>query len=506
MSTVSLPQSNACSPLERAQQSLEKLLVHYRSEQTSTAAIADQASLEQLQALSKRLTSQTLRVAVFGLVSRGKSAVINAVLGEPILETGPLHGVTRWPRSVLWQPDDWRSETPQIRATHSEGVEGDSRPKQIEFIDTPGLDEVAGEERASMALTVAAEADLILFVVAGEITEPEYSALANLQKANKPLLLVFNKADLYPDINPQAIHDRLKLAAQSELTVSHRYGSGIDAVIQIAAAPTPLQVRTEWPDGRISYDWESPPPSIEPLRQALMLLLRRDGATLIALNVLRVAKQLEAHTIQAITQQQLSGSDKLLRRYAQYKALAVALNPLGIADLGLNLVVDLILIRNLSRLYGFPITDYGASELWQSVLRGTGLLLLGELGSFLLGGSLGLGEGLSSPGASGIVTLLSGLALQTGLAAYSTYTVGKAARQYLEQGYTWSTQGISTATQTVLATTRSTPLLSRLRQSLQATLEVSNVQRPLAQETSKRAEDIATEAVPSPEIPMTPKA
>lgn len=501
---MSVHQPHAASPLEQAQQSLEKLLARYRTEQTSTAAIADHASLEQLQALSKRLTSQTLRIAVFGLVSRGKSAVINAVLGEPILETGPLHGVTRWPRSVLWQPDDWPKT--QAKATDSDG---DSWPKQIEFIDTPGLDEIAGEERASMALTVAAEADLILFVVAGEITEPEYSALASLQKSDKPLLLVFNKADLYPDIDPQAIHDRLKLSPQFESTASNQpYVSGIDAVVQIAAAPTPIQVRTEWPDGSISYTWESPPPSIEPLRQALMVLLRQDGATLIALNVLRVAQQLEAHTIQAVTQQQSSGSDKLLRRYAQYKALAIALNPLGIVDLGLNVAADLILIRNLSRLYGFPITNHGVSELWRSVLRGSGLLLLGEAGSLIVGGSPGLDEGLSSLGTSGFIPLLSGLALQAGLAAYSTYTVGKAAQQYLEKGYTWSAEGISTTTQTVLATTRSTPLLSRLRQSLQAALEKPSVQNLVAQATSEHGENIASEEVTTsaPGTPVIPEA
>ena len=97
-----------------------------------------------------------IRVAAFGLVSRGKSSVVNALVGQKVLTTGPLHGVTRWPRSVRWTP-----ATGKI---------------QIELIDTPGLDEIEGEARANMAREVAKSADLILFIVAGDITRTEYEA------------------------------------------------------------------------------------------------------------------------------------------------------------------------------------------------------------------------------------------------------------------------------------------------------------------------------------------
>ncbi|MBD0335018.1 MAG: 50S ribosome-binding GTPase, partial [Cyanobacteria bacterium Co-bin13] len=150
----------------------------------ATTRLENQSRLEQLESLNTRLTSHTLRVAVFGLVSRGKSAVINALLGKPVLETGPLHGVTQWPRSVYWQPPAPQSNTED--------------PWQIEFVDTPGLDEIDGAARAGMAQTVAQQVDLILFVVAGDITHTEYAALQQLQAAQKPLLLVFNKIDLYP--------------------------------------------------------------------------------------------------------------------------------------------------------------------------------------------------------------------------------------------------------------------------------------------------------------------
>jgi predicted GTPase len=81
---------------------------------------------------------------------------------------------------------------------------------QVELIDTPGLDEIQGESRAQMAREVASQADLILFVVAGDITRTEYQALCELRQNQKPIILVFNKIDLYPDQDREAIYRQLQ--------------------------------------------------------------------------------------------------------------------------------------------------------------------------------------------------------------------------------------------------------------------------------------------------------
>jgi predicted GTPase len=175
--------SPSSSPLQelhfsRARSSIKQTLNRYMQQvkyrgNRSTAATELQAALktdcDRLTADLEKLDQGLIRIAVFGLVSRGKSAVINALMGQKLLQTGPLHGVTQYPRSVYWT-----SPTGQIN---------------IELIDTPGLDEVGGESRASMAQTVAQQADLILFVVAGDITRTEYQALTALQTSHKPLIL-----------------------------------------------------------------------------------------------------------------------------------------------------------------------------------------------------------------------------------------------------------------------------------------------------------------------------
>ncbi|MEL6138355.1 MAG: Era-like GTP-binding protein, partial [Cyanobacteria bacterium J06628_6] len=203
---------------------------------------AVKSGIDQLNGLMAKLDSTLIRVAVFGLVSRGKSAVLNALVGEKILETGPLNGVTQWPRSVYWQPT----------------IDTDAGPAllKVELIDTPGLDEIEGAERSKVAQEVARQADLILFVVAGDITQTEYRALCELYATRKPLILVFNKTDLYPEVDKQSIYNNLQLLwqqlqttdAADAATMLPEEGQVVDKIVMVAAEPAPVLVRAEWPD------------------------------------------------------------------------------------------------------------------------------------------------------------------------------------------------------------------------------------------------------------------
>lgn len=203
---------------------------------------AVRTDLQTLKSALEKLEQNVIKIATFGLVSRGKSAVVNALLGEKVLQTGPLHGVTQWPRSVRWTPG--------------------SGKVQIELIDTPGLDEIEGEARAQMAREVAYQADLILFVVAGDITRTEYQALWELRKSQKPILIVFNKIDLYPEKDRQEIYQQLQTWATGKEKIILSEELTKDEIVMVAAEPHPVPVRIEWPDGRITEEWETPPPKL----------------------------------------------------------------------------------------------------------------------------------------------------------------------------------------------------------------------------------------------------
>lgn len=211
--------------------------------------------LEVLTSTLSKLDHGVIRIAAFGLVSRGKSAVLNALLGQKLLQTGPLNGVTQWPRSVRWTPSN-------------------SGKVQVELIDTPGLDEIEGQARAQMAKDVARQADLILFVVAGDITRTEYQALCELRQTQKPLILVFNKVDLYPDTDRQAIYQNLQqLGAGGPADRRLQQLLSSDEIVMVTAEPAPMEVRVEWPDGEVTHEWETPPPQVDELKQKFLKFL-----------------------------------------------------------------------------------------------------------------------------------------------------------------------------------------------------------------------------------------
>ncbi len=402
-----------------------------------------------------------IRIAAFGLVSRGKSAVVNALIGKKILQTGPLNGVTQWPKSVRWTPST-------------------KGKVQVELIDTPGLDEIEGEARAEMAREVALSADLILFVVAGDITRTEYQALCELRQTQKPLILVFNKIDLYPEQDREAIYRQLQqLGTGSPKDRRLQKMLSTDEIVMVAAEPAPLEVRVEWPDGEVTYEWETPPPQVDELKQKILRILNREGRSLLALNALFQARNAEVSIAKKTLDLRRSEAEDLIWRFTKYKALAVALNPIGVVDVVGGAIADLALIRSLSKLYGLPMTSYEAGKLWKKILVSSGGLLLGELGSSLL---LGVGKSASAVATTidsptGITAYAGAAIAQAGVAGYGAYAVGQAAQVYLEQGCTWGPLGPSTVIQNILSEVEQDTILYRLRQELGQQLEGTSLHK-----------------------------
>ena len=422
-----------------ARASLRQALARYSSigRLRQTADIELQAELQtQLDVLTstlEKLDQNVMRIAAFGLVSRGKSAVLNALLGQKVLQTGPLNGATQWPRSVRWTIS---------QALLAKGG------LQVELIDTPGLDEVGGEVRGEMAKQVTRQADLILFVVAGDITKTEYEALQELGKSQKPLILIFNKIDLYPEVDRHAIYQNLQALGSREGGESE--GEVFNAksleIVMTAAEPAPVQVRVEWPDSSVTYEWESPPSQVDELKEKLLEIINREGRSLLALNALTQAREAETAIAHKTVKLRQAEAENLIWQFAKYKALAVGLNPIAFLDILGASVADLALIRSLARLYGLPMTGYEAGKLWKTIVFSAGGVLLGELGSGLI-----LGLGKSTAGIVADISTFAGVAAtQASLAAYGTYAVGRASQVYLEKGCTWGPLGQDRVIQDIL--------------------------------------------------------
>jgi GTPase SAR1 family protein len=317
-----------------------------------------------------------------------------------------------------------------------------------------------------MAREVAQESDLILFVVAGDITRTEYQALCQLRRSQKPLILIFNKIDLYPDKDRETIYQQLQQynAANSgeDLDIS------TDQIVMVAAKPQPIQVRIEAADGTVTTQWETPPSQIGELKTTILNILNREGRSLLALNALVQARDAEVNIAKKTLEIRQAEAQELIWKYAKYKALIVAVNPIVLLDLFSGMITDLLLIRALARLYGLPITSHEAGNLWRRIMASSAALLLGEIGSSLI---LGLGKSTAaisnvfeSPGS--FTAYFTAASIQGAIAGYGAYVVGKVAQVYLEQGCTWGSLGPSTVIAEILSQVERDTIIYRLRQEL----------------------------------------
>ena len=406
------------------------------------------SDLKSLKQALDKLDQKLLRISTFGLVSCGKSSVINALVGKEILKTGPLNGVTQFPQSISWQP------TPNS--------------VEVELIDTPGLDEIAGQAREKMAQEIARKSDLILFVIAGDITRTEYLVLCELRRSQKPLIIIFNKVDLYPDKDRQSIYNQLQLlnAGNSEVD----FGSIIstDEIVMVAAKPQPIVVRSETDDGTITEFLEEPKPQIDELQQTILRIAEREGRSLLALNSLVQARDCEKRIASRTVAMRKESAQEIIWKYARYKALVVALNPFPLIDVVGGLVTDLFLIRSLGKLYGLPITTYEAQTLLRQIVASSGGLLLGEIiSNIVLGAGKGGGAILGAVESTGAFATYTTMATaQAAIAGYGAYVVGQVAQAYLEKGCTWGSLGASTVIAEILSQAKPKTIIYRLKQEL----------------------------------------
>ena len=192
-----------------------------------------------------------------------------------------------------------------------------------------------------------------------------------------------------------------------------------------------------------------------------------------ALNTLHQANRVDTNLAKATAELNQTAAEDIILQFAKYKSAAVALNPVAVLDLLGGITSDLVMIRNLAKLYGFPMTNFEASKLWQAIVRSSGTLLLSELGS---GEILGIGKSGAAlwslvDGSAGLTAYAGAMGAQAAAAGYGTYAVGHAARVYLERGCSWGPQGIKTLMQTIVEKSKSDSDLERLQQEVKHSVE-----------------------------------
>jgi GTPase len=431
--------------VERARESLEQTIQGLNLTPEEEHALAGE--VQQLRDLAAKLDASTVEIAAFGMVSRGKSSVLNALCGQEVFRTGATHGTT-----IMRGEHPW--ETVAISGAGPEGV-------KLVLVDTPGIDEVGGEVREAMARQVARHADLILFVVSGDMQRREFEALSELREAQKPILLVFNQIDRYPEADRDAIYAKIKNERVRHLVRA-------EDIVMTAARPDPFQVKIQHADGTITKAWERPEPIIEPLKKRILEVLELEGKALVALNALIFAGDLHEEIVAHKIRIREEAANRLIWNFTLAKGAAVALNPIPVADMAGGLVVDIGMIISLSKLYGIPLTRQTAAGLIKDMIKALGALGAVEVVSRLLVSGIKSALGAAavvSFGVSAIGYGFIGLA-QGSTAATTSYILGHGAKIYLQQGCQWGPKGIKTVIHQILEQAKTDSVMERLKEDL----------------------------------------
>jgi len=419
--------------LELARESLRELIDDARLPDGVRESLAHDYDAVKL--MLDKLEHGHLHLAAFGRVSTGKSSLLNALIGEQAFSVSPLHGETRHSSMHPWSE-----------------VEAGG----VFLIDTPGLDEAGGEDREAMAREVAGRSDLVIFVLDSDITDTELQSLRTLLAQGRPVIVALNKSDLFTSEQKRALLQSIRAKTDGLVDPAH--------IISVAAQPRPQTV-VEVGDGKETEHERPREPDVEALRLRLWEILDAEGKTLAALNASLFASDLSDQVGRRILAARREIGEKLVRTYCVGKGIAVAFNPIPVADLFAAAFIDVGMVVHLSRVYDLPLSQKEAGSLVKVIVAESAALMGTVWALHLVSSALKVGT-------AGLSTIITAGA-QGAIAYYSTYVVGQVASEYLGQGKSWGEGGPKLVVKQILDSLDRDTVLADARREIQARLGLS---------------------------------
>ena len=240
-----------------------------------------------------------------------------------------------------------------------------------------------------------------------------------------------------------------------------------------AAKPRATRVLTRQPDGDLVESFETPEPDVTELKLKILEVLNREGRALAALNTMLFVNDVHQQIIDRKVALRDEAAEKLIWRFTIIKAVAVACNPVAVADVAGGIGTDIAMVVALGKLYGIPMTRFGVGKLVLEIGKMAGLFAATEVGTHLLFGlakSALAATSLFSGGAS-LAAYAAVAPVQALAAGYSSRVIGEAAKVYFRNGASWGSAGPKTVIQNILAGLDKDSILRRIKGELTARID-----------------------------------
>ena len=194
----------------------------------SAAAHGRDDLAERLDAVAARIARTETVVCVVGEFKKGKSALINALIGSPVCPVDDdlattavtVVGYAERPTATVRRREAGELviesiPADDVRAWVLERDDADRRPgvelvevglpnaflgRGISLVDTPGVGGLnAGHAAATLAFLPSADALVFVTDASAELSGPELEFLASAMRAGPPVLVAVTKVDMYPE-------------------------------------------------------------------------------------------------------------------------------------------------------------------------------------------------------------------------------------------------------------------------------------------------------------------
>jgi uncharacterized protein len=290
-------------------------------------------------------------------------------------------------------------------------VSGD---RQVETTETPALFAPGAENRDGEINESLTLADLVLFVINGDLTATAYQFLERLSKRQR-LLLAFNQQDRYLPIDRETVTQKLRSTVSGLL-------AGAD-LLATSAYPAEIKVKAVQADGSVVESLERPPVVVENLTDRLEGVWSAEGPQLRIASTYRQVAKLEIWGQKQLNDLRRAKAMQVIEQSQWIVGAAAFANPVPALDLLATAAVNVQMIMDLGAIYQQKFSLEQAQVVASSL---GGLLLKLGLVEF---STQTIGQILkTNPATYAIGGLIQGLS-----AAYLTRIVGLALVEYLEE-------------------------------------------------------------------------
>ena len=403
--------------------------------------VAAQSDLDDIRTMLDKLERGVIEISAFGQINSGKSSLLNALIDRPVFKISARGGETKM-RSI----EEWR---PNVKS-----VEGRGKSKLV-LVDTPGINEVEGAERAAIAEKTVRESDIVLFVVSGDLNDIEYKAIRTLHELHKPIVLALNKIDTF----------RKRELEEITASIKQRLAGIIpdENIVYVAARPGP---RVKLLADGSEVNEQDLPPVIADAQKRILEILQSEGKAAAALNASLFAADMSERFAGLKVEIRQAEARNLVNKFMAVKALAVAINPLPLLDIAGGMSADAAMIYQLARIYDHPITMRNAQTVVKEISVAWGITATVEWVMHIL-------SNVAKTATFGLSTVLT--AIPQGLAAgWSTYVIGRAANVYFRDGG-WGPKGPKATIEKILIDIDRDSVLAPLREQLLARLRSGRI-------------------------------